>query len=285
MAIRTILAPVAGSGLDARVLELAFRTAQHFNAHLEVLFVSAEPQDVIPIVGEGMSGLIIEEMMTAAEKETKRRLASARAAYDAARKAAGCEEAEKPRATAQPTCAWRQDNGREDETVARRGRLFDMVVIGRDPSEAAASLTFDAALMETGRPLLVAPETIPATIGEKVMIAWNGGVESARAVTSSMPLLREAKEITIVSIGDVPHGRATAEALAEQFLWHGVDARVEQIDDQSNVCNALMDAAQRCGADSVVLGAYSHSRFKEMILGSVTQEMLAKCKQPLWIMH
>jgi len=186
---------------------------------------------------------------------------------------------------AKPSCAWRKDNGREDETVARRGRLFDLVVIGRDPKEASASLTFDAALMETGRPILVAPEVAPATVGEKVMIAWNGGVEAARAVTSAMPLLRTAKEVTIVSIGDVPYGRACGKALAEQFRWHGVDAAVVDNTDSGNVANALISEAEKCGADTIVLGAYSHSRFKEMILGGVTQDMLAKCSLPLWIMH
>ncbi|UKV16021.1 universal stress protein [Thalassospiraceae bacterium SW-3-3] len=285
MAVRTILAPVAGSNIDQRVLDLAFRTAKRFNAHLEALFVAAEPQDAIPIVGEGMSGLIIEEMMRAAESETQRRETRGRAAYDAARDAAVVAEAAVPMPDLQATCAWRRDNGREDETVARRGRLFDLVVIGREPREAAASLTFDAALMETGRPLLVAPEKTPETVGEKVVIAWNGGVEAARAVTSAMPLLRTAKEVTIVSVGEVPHGRACAKALAEQFLWHGVEARVSELPEQSHVASALISEAEKVGADSIVLGAYSHSRFKEMILGGVTQDMLAKCTLPLWIMH
>ncbi|MFV1851361.1 MAG: universal stress protein [Thalassospira sp.] len=222
MAIRTILAPVAGTAIDQRVLAMAFKMAKRFDAHLEALFVAAEPQDAIPIVGEGMSGLIIEEMIRAAESETEKREVSGKAAYQAAFDNAGIDASDAPTAEAKPTCAWRKDNGREDETVARRGRLFDLVVIGRDPKEASASLTFDAALMETGRPILVAPEVAPTTVGEKVMIAWNGGVEAARAVTSAMPLLRTAKEVTIVSIGDVPYGRACGKALAEQFRWHGV---------------------------------------------------------------
>ncbi|MDG4719119.1 MULTISPECIES: universal stress protein [Thalassospira] len=285
MAIRTILAPVAGTAIDQRVMETAFRMAKRFNAHLEALFVAAEPQDAIPIVGEGMSGLIIEEMIRAAETETEKREVNGKASFAAAVKDAGIETSETPTDDAKPTCAWRKDSGREDETVARRGRLFDLVVIGRDPKEASASLTFDAALMETGRPILVAPENPPATVGEKVMIAWNGGVEAARAVTSAMPLLRSAKEVTIVSIGDVPYGRACGKALAVQFRWHGVEANVVDNTDSGNVANALISEAEKCGADTIVLGAYSHSRFKEMILGGVTQDMLAKCTLPLWIMH
>ncbi|RCK44591.1 universal stress protein [Thalassospira profundimaris] len=285
MAIRTILAPVAGTAIDERVMETAFRMAKRFDAHLEALFVAAEPQDAIPIVGEGMSGLIIEEMIRAAENETEKREISGKASFEAAVKASGVEATDVPSSDAKPTCAWRKDSGREDETVARRGRLFDLVVIGRDPKEASASLTFDAALMETGRPILVAPEKSPATVGEKVMIAWNGGVEAARAVTSAMPLLRSAKEVTIVSVGDVPYGRACGKALAEQFRWHGVEAVVVDNTETSNVANALISEAEKCGADTIVLGAYSHSRFKEMILGGVTQDMLGKCTLPLWIMH
>ena len=285
MAIRTILAPVAGTSIDKRVMATAFKLAKSFNAHLEALFVAAEPQDAIPIVGEGMSGLIIEEMIQAATTETEKREASGKLSFAAAVKEFGIEEANIPTTDVKPTCAWRKDSGREDETVARRGRLFDLVVIGRDPKEASASLTFDAALMETGRPILVAPEVAPATIGEKVMIAWNGGIEAARAVTSAMPLLRNAKEVTIVSVGEVPYGRACAKALAEQFSWHGVGAAVVESDETGQVANTLISEAEKCGADTIVLGAYSHSRFKEMILGGVTQDMLAKCALPLWIMH
>ena len=78
MAIRTILAPVAGTAIDERVMETAFRMAKRFDAHLEALFVAAEPQDAIPIVGEGMSGLIIEEMIRAAEKKPKNAKSAAR---------------------------------------------------------------------------------------------------------------------------------------------------------------------------------------------------------------
>ncbi|KJE35103.1 universal stress protein UspA [Thalassospira sp. HJ] len=285
MAIRTILAPVAGTAIDERVMATAFKLAKTFDAHLEALFVAAEPQDAIPIVGEGMSGLIIEEMIQAAAKETEKREASGKVSYQAAVKDSGVEETNTPTSVAKPTCTWRKDSGREDETVARRGRLFDLVVIGRDPKEASASLTFDAALMETGRPILVAPERAPATIGEKVMIAWNGGIEAARAVTSAMPMLRNAKEVTIVSVGEVPYGRACAKALAEQFSWHGVEAAVVECPEAGQVSNTLISEAEKCGADTIVLGAYSHSRFKEMILGGVTQDMLVKCALPLWIMH
>lgn len=285
MAIRTILAPVAGTAIDERVMTTAFNIAKSFDAHLEALFVAAEPQDAIPIVGEGMSGLIIEEMIQAASHETEKREIAGKASYKAAVSASGLEETNTPSTTAKPTCTWRKDSGREDETVARRGRLFDLVVIGRDPKEASASLTFDAALMETGRPILVAPAKAPATLGEKVMIAWNGGIEAARAVTSAMPLLRNAKEVTIVSVGDVPYGRASAKALAEQFTWHGVEANVVESTETGQVANTLIFEAEKCGADTIVLGAYSHSRFKEMILGGVTQDMLAKCALPLWIMH
>jgi nucleotide-binding universal stress UspA family protein len=285
MAIRTILAPVAGTAIDERVMATAFKLAKTFDAHLEALFVAAEPQDAIPIVGEGMSGLIIEEMIEAATKDTEKREARGKESFAAAVKQSGVEEASAPTADVKPTCVWRKESGREDETVARRGRLFDLVVIGRDPKEAAASLTFDAALMETGRPILVAPERVPATIGEKVMIAWNGGMEAARAVTSAMPMLRNAKEVTIVSVGEVPYGRACAKALAEQFSWHGVDAAVVESTETGQIANTLISEAEKCGADTIVLGAYSHSRFKEMILGGVTQDMLAKCALPLWIMH
>lgn len=285
MAIRTILAPVSGTAIDQRVLETAFKLAKSFDAHLEALFVASEPQDAIPIVGEGMSGLIIEEMIQAAATEIEKRQASGKASFQTAVKDAGVEETNTPNAETKPTCTWREDSGREDETVARRGRLFDLVVIGRDPKEASASLTFDAALMETGRPILVAPEKAPATIGENVMIAWNGGMEAARAVTSAMPMLRAAKQVTIVSVGEVPYGRACAKALAEQFAWHGVEAKVVESTETGQVANTLISEAEKCGADTIVLGAYSHSRFKEMILGGVTQDMLAKCTLPMWIMH
>ena len=103
MAIRTILAPVAGTDIDERVMATAFRMAKRFDAHLEAFFVAAEPQDAIPIVGEGMSGLIIEEMIRAAETETKKREAAGMATFKAAVKTAGIDETDTPSAKARPT--------------------------------------------------------------------------------------------------------------------------------------------------------------------------------------
>jgi nucleotide-binding universal stress UspA family protein len=155
-------------------------------------------------------------------------------------------------------------------------------VIARRGPRGSAHDTVQAALLETGRPLLLAPPAVPATLGEAVLLAWNASPQAARAVSSALPFLRQAVRVTIMSVGNGPEPEPTADQLARSLAWHGIAAEVRRIEQGSQrVRDILLSEAAAMAANLLVLGAYSHSRMRQVVFGGVTEHMLDHAELPV----
>lgn len=287
MAIKVILTPLFGAPSDEAALATALVVARKFSAHIDAMHIRADPRTMIPYIGEGMSGALIEEMIASAEQQADERAKRVRQTFDGWCAKSGIAMGES--AAEGPNCAWIEDTGRPDACVARRGRVADVVVVARPEGENAITTiteTLEAALMDSGTPLLVAPSAAPATVGDHVAIAWNGGMEAARAVTAAMPLLNAAGKVTVLTVGDPCPPEATAEALAGYLASHGVTAQVRKIEEAGDSMSAtLLGAAAEAGADLMVMGAYTHSRLRELVFGGVTYEVLSAADIPVLMAH
>ena len=285
MSIRKILVPVDGTPAARPVLETAFAVGRHFAAHVEALHVRPDPRDAIPLVGEGMSGAMIEELITITEEEGASRAATARAMFDEIREAADIPIAGKP-SSAELSAAWLEETGREDETTVRRGRLADLVVVGRPTvqAEAPSRMTFNAALFETGRPVLVAPLQAVQSIGRTIAIAWSGSAEASRAVAAALPFIGKAEASVILSIADDDAAGTAGVELADYLAWHGLAAGCHTVAGEGvAVGEALLKAC--AGVDLLVMGAYTHSRLRQLILGGTTRHVLEHAAIPLLMAH
>jgi len=193
MAIRTVLAPVDGSEAARPVMEVALRFGRDHGAHVEVLQVRPDPKDTIPLLGEGMSVSMIEDMIRISEKEGGERSRRGRAMFDDLVKELGIEVLDAPVASG-ASAAWAEESGREDEITARHGRLADLTIVGRPTaeSEVSSTLTLNAALFDTGRPALVVPPGGAHDFGANIAISWNGSAQAARAVGAAMQQIRAA---------------------------------------------------------------------------------------------
>ena len=187
------------------------------------------------------------------------------------------------------TAGWTEVSGREDDHVSIRGRLNDLIVVGRPlaDSDTPSPTTLNAALFETGRAVLVAPPMAPEVLGKKVVIFWRGSTEASRAIAAGMPFIWRAETVKIVSALADQATRASAEGLATYLAWHGVNAEVETLTatDGKAVGSRLLDSAQKFQADLLVMGAYTHSRVRQLILGGVTQKVLAEATIPVVMAH
>jgi Universal stress protein UspA and related nucleotide-binding proteins len=275
---KTILVPVADGAGAAASLDSAFGLAAVFDAHVIGLHVRTDPTSAVPLVGEGMSGAMVEEMMSVAERQSAERAERARAAFDAA-----CIRHGAPLAVAPPvqgvTAQWDDIVGREEEAVAWRGRLSDLVVLGRpgDGAETPSLMTLNAALMESGKPLLLAPPAPPASIGRRVAVAWNGSAEAGRAVAFALPLMKRAEAVTIVSLTeDNRTASAPAGELSAFLAWHGIKAECKVVHAGAQAGNVLLNECAAADADLLVMGAYTHSRLRQLILGGVTRHVLTQ---------
>src|SRR3712207_4108882 len=176
--LRKILVPLTGDDADSVALAAAFSAAGNFNAHVDAVFVRIDPRDAVPVMGEGLSGALIDEIMRATETEANRNAESARQQFQAACNAAGAALVETPSGPDGVSAALREKLGSADEVVAREGRLADLIVLPK-PKHDPSMITLEAAMLGTARPLLMVPPSVPARIGSNVAIAWNGGIESA----------------------------------------------------------------------------------------------------------
>lgn len=287
MMIRRILAPVGGTEAARPAVEMALTVAEQLAAHVEGMHVRPDPQEAIPLLGEGVSGAMIDELITLTEKEGTARAAAAKAVFEKA-----CEERTIPFLSTPsaegPSAQWRQFVGREDDLIVRRGRLADLIVLARPTrSEESPSLaTFNAALFESGRPVLVVPQGAPHSFARRIAIAWNGSAEAARAVSAAIVLLGKAETVVVYSAASAATPAEAAEEQIEYLAWHGIAAEVGSLPDKAHSAGAaLLEACDGANIDLLVMGAYTHSRLRQMILGGVTKHVLEWATLPLLMAH
>lgn len=286
MTIKTILVPLSGAEESRAAMETAFTVGRDMAAHVTVLHVAADPRDALPLLGEGMSGAMIEEMIDVAASEIAARRARAREMFETFVARYQVPLAVDAPGPGEVSAAWAEETGPEDVVVARRGRLADLVVVG-GPGDPARTASLNAALLETGRPVLVAPKAAPPVIGRRPALAWNGSAQAGRAVTAALPLLAKAEKVVVLAAGAEERPGPSLEELVAYLAWHGVTAEAYAIElaPGQDAGTVLRDHAAKAGADLLVMGAYTHSRMRELILGGVTRHMLAEASLPLLMAH
>lgn len=286
-AFKSILVPVEDELSAAIPLDTALRLAGRFTSHVVGLHVRTDPTNAVPLVGEGMSGAMVEEMIGIAETQANQRAKAARAAFDAALARNGVKIAAAPPADG-VSGEWVEVTGREEDVVTWRGRLSDLVVFGHPGGEAevAAKITLNAALMACGRPLLLCPADPQPAPGGRVCIAWNGSAEAARAVGCAMPLLRAAQTVNILTVAEHPGDGAPASDLEGYLAWNGVKASSTVIQAPgSHAGEELLREAGKLGADLLVMGAYTHSRLRQLIMGGVTRHVISRAPMHVLMCH
>jgi nucleotide-binding universal stress UspA family protein len=287
MAIKLILVPITGTDDDGAVLEAAWNLATRFAAHMEVLHAQLDPRDAVPFLGEGASGALIQQIMEAAQRDSATRTTRARASFETWRQRHDIPLAA-PGVASGATASWREDVGAEDEVVGRRGRLADLIVVRQPASEGniVPTVSFEAALLDTGRPVLAVPATGTGRMAEgPVLVAWNGSVESGRAIWAAIPLLDKAPRVSILSVLEDDKA-ADGGKVVEYLAWHGVKADLlPTARKQSNVGAQILAEASGLGAGMLVMGAYTRSRLRRMVFGGVTEHVLSNATIPAFMMH
>lgn len=285
-----LLVPLTGQPTDRAALAAALGLARLFNAHVDALFIRRHPADAVPMLGEGMSGAMIDDIVRAAEAETNLLMEASRRLFDDMAATAAVARAAEPPGVSAPTAYWREKLGRLEETLADEGRLTDLIVLTRSVDDPHGRLTVAAetALLDSGRPVLMVPEGWSGPIGLSVAVAWNGRVEAARAVAGAMPFLQAAETVTVLSAEtkNTQGAAAVGEKLSAYLRWRDVRATAQVVHPgAAPVGQALLAAAETAGCDLLVQGGYGHSRMRELIMGGVTRHMFAHAGLPVLMAH
>jgi nucleotide-binding universal stress UspA family protein len=168
-------------------------------------------------------------------------------------------------------------------------RVHDLTVLDAEPVAAAVDRgLIEQVLFESGRPLIVVPAGSGTFRCRRVAIAWDGSAKAARALNDAMPLLRAAEAVEVVCVtGEKDLSKAIpGSEVAPHLTRHGVAVTVADIQARDgDVAETLRDHARLFGSDMIVMGAYVHSRLRQMMLGGVTQSLLKSCPVPLFLSY
>ncbi|MSO54686.1 MAG: universal stress protein [Rhodospirillales bacterium] len=282
--MKTILVPLEESpGLDSQ-LETALLLALRFGSYVEGVHVRPELPDVGAWEGTIVTPMLIESFKTQ-DQEHSRRMKDR---FEAFMQGHGIPRGPAMRPSDEASSAWLEEPISGLDELGRRGRVFDIIVAGRPGKEAdrPATATVETALFEAGRAVLISPPTPLRTLGETVVIAWNGSTESARTTTLAFPLLRLAKKVVVLTIRDgMVSGPSGIEA-ARHLSRNGIEATTLDVTaDGRTVGVAILAEAAAVGADLLIKSAYTHSRLRQMIFGGATNHILVSAEVPVFMAH
>jgi nucleotide-binding universal stress UspA family protein len=289
--IKKILVPVVGNTSDRRALATAFLIADQCRGLVDGLCIMPYTEVHTPTESTSIPSALLAQLRRIATEDQARAAATARQIFDEVCRQHNRVETEGAGVPAsnQASCRWRQETGSATDILPEEARLADLVVLAQD--ETARDLGapgIEAVLFGSGRALLIAPRSEPASVGTTVAIAWDGSRAASRAVAAAMPLITHADRVVILS-GDRPTlGRASDPGrLAESLACYGLTAVSHNVAaNGQHMSKVLMHSAVELGCDMLVMGAYGHSRFREMVLGGVTRGVLdAPVDLPILMAH
>jgi nucleotide-binding universal stress UspA family protein len=273
--IKTILVLSDETPAFEATLSTAVELARTFEAHIDVLHVAADPVSLIPVTSAAVSAPMTVDIRKAAANGLAERASQARAVYE---QVCGRDVV---------SSSWHAVTGSEPEVAAAAGRPRDLIVVGppRDPDDSLARQTLHALLFDSGRPVLILPVTALSRFDGQIALAWNGTAQSARAAAAALPFLRLTERATVLSAGAVdPH--ASSAALMGSLARHGIQAVGREFEPSYKpIGQALLEQAHQVAARMLVMGAYGHSRLREIILGGATREVLRLADLPVLMAH
>jgi nucleotide-binding universal stress UspA family protein len=288
MAYRRLLLPLTGTAAGEAALSTALMVARIWGAHLHCLHVRVDARDVAPLAGEGLSGAMIEEMMAATERESGARASRVRELFERFAATHGdvrlSPTADAVAQSDGPSLSFESIAGREEDIVAQQSRLYDMAVVPHPDADedVSSSDALHAVLFDSGRPVLIAPRIAPATIGTRICHAWNGSAESAAAVAAALPWMHRATARQVLYADEYQRRGPSYEGVLAYLRSHGVEAEAQLFKPMTKDVGAgLLGAARDFRADLLTMGAYSHSRLRQLILGGVTRHILENADIPV----
>jgi nucleotide-binding universal stress UspA family protein len=288
--MKNILVPLGGGDSDETVFHTALAVAEPLAGHLRFIHVrmgAAEAARYTPHAAFARGPAIRNTLQYLAADANARSVAAAqRVRALCARSSIAMAEA--PRAEDAVTASWQEEEGSAIERLIFHARHSDLVVMARaQRSDGLPPDRLETLLMACGRPLLIAARAAPGSLMGTIAVCWKETAEAARALGTTMPLLRKARQVVFVGVKERDEDVAAAlDDLVRQVRWHGVSATARAIAADGRPTSELLAAtAKEAGACLMVMGAYGRSRAREVLFGGCTQAALEQADLPVLLVH
>jgi len=286
--IRRIVVLLTGTPNDQGAAQAATLIAKRLGASVEGLSIKIDPTELMFRLGEGVSAESIDEIIKAAETTSDEAAARGRSTLEAAAKAQGLKwQSGLPDSTSQGACALEIQGPAMDVLSAQMG-LADLAVFGELGETAPVDLSakVEHTLLHMRRPVLIARGKIAPSLGDKVLLPFNGTVEACAALSRSISLLVSAKSVEILHLAEGRSNLAIAEDARRYIRQHGGEALIsEQKPSGKGIGEDIVARASVTGADLLVMGGYGRSRLRELVLGGATRHMILHSSVPVLLAH
>jgi nucleotide-binding universal stress UspA family protein len=300
MPYKSLLAILTGRDSDTPVLDAAHGIAHHFQSHVDALFVGELPRP-LPYMNAGISPDFVRSIVADADAAVR---VKRDRAYDAFRhwmqKRGICwREPERLGPTSDLlTACWLEWAG-SFKKIGFQGRYADLIVMEHPGSEVEARRAVflggeaELAMFESGRPVFFVPRAldhVPKLEAQDTLVAWNGSAEAACALSHSLPLLVAARSVTVFCGLESQLSKERAESnalLLRRYLsLHSINAELRKKPvsaERAGEC--ILEEAAEANAGLIVMGAFTHSRTRELLLGGATKYILSQSPVPVLMAH
>lgn len=277
MTYATVMVSLALDQSNAARLEAAGELAERFDAAIVGIAASQFSPPLYFTSGE-----LAQDLIDEGQASIKKRIAELEVQF---------RQAVKNRAN---HVEWRSAIDFPARYILREARCADIIVTGVDRgalSDPLAQASPKDLVMQAGRPLLVVPDSADWVDLRSVLVAWKDTTEARRAIANALPVLRKARSVTVAEIAETKDSRsAAASRVRDVAAWlsrHGVSAAelVADRDEDRDAAGQLDGIAADVGAGLIVAGAYGHSRFRELVLGGMTQHLITQPARCVLLSH
>jgi len=265
MAYRTILVEAADDGALKARLQTACALAGRFDAVLIGLHVMPAPYVPVALGDGAYLAPELIETQRAANRQIKDKV---QAVF---RSVCGAGE----------SVVWEEAEGDPGRLIAAAARTADLLLARQAKAGSAdAPDLLDQLVTAAGVPVLALPAGVHGHLGHTAVIAWNGSCEATRAAHDALPFLRAADRVILCAVGGA--AAASLEAAAAMLKRHGVAVESHEVDKPDGDAGAVLLAqAAAHGADLLVMGAYGHTRLRELVFGGATRHVLRETTLPV----
>lgn len=272
--MKTIMVHMADDSESAHRLAVAVALAATHAASLVGVFARPSPAIPAAIRGRGFSTVFLREIRSSMDEHER----NARSAFEGAAAKAGLP------------AEWRRVEGELMEGLSLNSQYADLAIVSQTPPDTMEEwLTGecpDHLTLTAGCPTIVVPHArAPMPVGRRVLVAWRATREAARAVRDALPLLREAEQVTVLTVGPSGADHIPGADIAAFIARHGVTVETRTNYGSGEPGEIVLSHAGDIGADLIVMGAYGRSRLRELILGGTTKHVLSRTTVPVCLSH
>jgi nucleotide-binding universal stress UspA family protein len=288
--IKTILVPTSGSDTDQRVFATALSIARPLGAHIEFFHVRLSAYEAAVhtphvefCVGPAINNALDNLERSQGQQSTK--------ALEHANMFCSTHEIAlraTPSITPSVTAEIVEEVDHAESRLLAHARHSDLLVLGRP--RHADLMPYDlieTLLLGSGRPIVIAPESLPAQPSGTIVVGWQETPAAARALSAALPLLKIANRVVLMNVGESEAGTsADLDRVAKQLSWHGIFAETKHaLGAPKTATQVLLQAASDLNPELLVVGGYNHRPLQESIFGGATRLLLEHAETPIFMMH